>query len=254
VDNKGRHSLDPDFDPEMVATHGLYLRGDGYTFLPFLWAMGGRTLDPKSHKVFIADEPSVSAAKYVRDLRLRHRVLPEQVDFANDYRDEIEAFRQGRVSMIVNGPWATDEIMAEGVFADHTNLGIAPVPRGASGQGGSPVGGHGYVIPTSAKHAEAAKLLGRFLSGPRGQLVLATKNNILPTRKALYDDPALKENPRVGAFRLALEQGHQRAVFPGMARMFDALTPAVQRIMVAEAEPDALLSTVAKEWQTILEP
>jgi len=251
VDAEGQSSLSATFDDARVARHGLYLKADGYMFLPFLWAFGGGTMDVERGEVMIGDGSSTKAARFMMDLRDRFGVALAQTDFSRDYEDELQRFGEGRVAMIINGPWATADILARPAFAEPGNLGIAPLPTGPGGSGGSPIGGHGYVIP-KGHGQEAVRTLARYLSSPAAQQRSATKNHILPTLESVYADPAIQQNRTTAAFRAALAGSHGRAVFPGMARMFDALTPAIQRILRREVEPEVAFATVAEEWREIL--
>ncbi len=252
VDAQGKTLLDPDYHQARAVRHGLFLKGDGYAFLPFLWAYGGRTLDPVSGQVFVGDAASVEAARKFQALGLTHGVSPGRVDFANDYQEEITRFGQGRVAMIINGPWAANSLLRGEVFQDPNNLGIVPVPRGPGGLGGSPVGGHGYVVPRASKKRTLALALGEFLAQKKAQVHLAQQNHILPTRKSAYRQPALRDDAMLVAFGGALRQAHPRAVFPGMARLFDALSAAVQKLLLGEGHPEVLMQGVAREWRAVL--
>ena len=53
-------------------------------------------------------------------------------------------FKEGKVGMIINGPWEIANISDDPNFGGFENLGIAPVPAG-SAEPGAPVGGHNYV-------------------------------------------------------------------------------------------------------------
>lgn len=252
VDDQGRDGFHPQHDPTRAARHGLFLKSDGYYFLPFLWAWGGEAVDPDTRGVRIADPASVEAAGRFQDMALRQNIIPEKIDVATEYQEELARFGDGRVAMIVNGPWAAREILASPRFSDPSNLGVAPVPRGLDDRGGSPVGGHGYVISARSSHPKEARLLGAFLSGPRAQALLARRNHIPPTLAKVYDEPELAQDPLLTAFRQALDESHPRAVFPGMARLFDALTPAVQRLLRGEGDPATLMGGVAREWSTVV--
>lgn len=153
--------------------------------------------------------------------------------------------------MIVQGPWAAAEILRGPAFSAPENLGVAPVPRGPEGQGGSPSGGHAFVVGARSPRAAAARALGAYLTTVSSQRRLALENHILPTRVAVYDDESVRSSKLLSAFRAALDQSHGRAIFPGMAQMFDALTPAVQRLMTGEGDPQKVLKAVATQWETI---
>jgi arabinogalactan oligomer / maltooligosaccharide transport system substrate-binding protein len=253
-DRAGRDRDHPEFDRASVARHALFLKGDGYYFLPFLWGWGGETFEGPAHSVRIASKGSIAAAENFVKLVTEEGIAPARVDFARDYAEELSAFGVGRVSMIVQGPWAAAEILRGEAFSDPANLGVAPVPRGANGQGGSPIGGHGFVVAARSPNQELARELGAYLTREQSQRKLALTNHILPTRVAVYEDAALKSTQLLTDFRAALDQAHGRAIFPGMAQMFDALTPAVQRLLRQESEPEVVLKAVAQEWEAIVAP
>lgn len=250
LDAEGRALGTQGFDPARVVRHGLFLKGDGYYFLPFLWGYGGDTFVGPDRTVAIGTPASAEASRRFVDL-VRQGIAPARVDFARDYAEELAAFGDGRVSMIVQGPWAAAEILRGGAFSSPDNLGVVPVPRGPGGRGGSPSGGHGFVVSARSTHAGVARSLGAFLSSESAQKRLALRNHILPTRVAVYAAPEVSRAPLLKAFHDGLEQAHSRAIFPGMAQMFDALTPAVQRLMRGEGEPAEVLGAVADEWTAI---
>ncbi|CAM5722017.1 hypothetical protein SCALM49S_08004 [Streptomyces californicus] len=47
----------------------------------------------------------------------------------------MQAFKNGDVAMMVNGPWAVADTLTGKEFTDKDNLGVAPVPAGSSAQG-----------------------------------------------------------------------------------------------------------------------
>ncbi len=254
IDSGGRSAAEPGFERGAVVQHGITLKTDGYYFLPLLWAFGGGTVDPEAGEVFIDSAGSVAAAAFLVRLARGEGVAPERLDFTDEYRAEIEGFGQGRVAMIINGPWAALDLLKGPAFADPLDLVASPVPLGEGGRGGSPVGGHGYVINKASGAQEAALALASHLSSLRAQVMLAQANHLLPTRLAAYEQPEVRSDRLVVAFRAALDRSHPRAVFPGMARLFDALTPALQKLVRGEGAPEAVMPAVAAQWRLILKP
>ncbi len=250
-DKAGRHRGEAGYDPDSIVRHAMFIKGDGYYFLPFFWAFGGETFVGDAHEVRVDSRASVKAARQFAELVRVFDLAPRRVDFARDYAEELSAFGQGRVSMIVQGPWAAAEILRGPAFEDGANLGVAPVPRGMDGGGGSPSGGHAFVVSARSARNPLAVQLGAFLASADSQKLLALDNHILPTRIAVYDDPSVRSAPLLLEFRAALDESHPRALFPGMAQMFDALTPAVQRLLRGESDAETLLGAVAKEWKEI---
>jgi multiple sugar transport system substrate-binding protein len=100
--------------------------------------------------------------------------------------------------------------------------------------------------------AAAAKELARFMSQPASQAAFARSQHVLPGDVRAWEEPGVAGTPLLGALREALASPHPRAVFPGMARLFDALTPALQRVLRGELAPEEALGGVGAEWREIV--
>ncbi len=231
--------------------HGLSLKADGYHFLPALWAFGGGTVSVDASQILIDTPNSIEAATFYRALALDPTATTPSLDLANEYNDELDRFGRAQVSMIINGPWAARELLGRPAFAQASNLGIAPVPRGPKGQGGSPAGGHVYTLSARTQHAQLALALAKHLSGLDAQRQMALQNHLLPTLESAYTQPEIRQDRILMAFRQALEQSHDRAIFPGMARLFDALNPAMHRLLRQESTPETLMQSVGAQWRQL---
>ncbi len=74
----------------------------------------------------------MKAFKTVKDLVDSGAAKTDATDGWNNMQT---AFKDGKVAMMINGPWAVADTYAGKEFADKANLGIAPVPAGSGGQG-----------------------------------------------------------------------------------------------------------------------
>lgn len=253
VDREGRTALDPRFDAATTRRWGFYVRTEAYWFVPFLWASGGRLLEPDEGVVHIDAPEAVAALTLYRDLIRKHRVAPPRPSPSNDYEDQMRRFGAGEVAMIVNGPWATSALLASPAFAaDPRQLGVAPFPRGADGKPAAPMSGHGYVVSRCAKDPRAAWALARALAQRDAQLQFARKNALLPALASLYDAPAIRRNRFVKGFRRALRASRARPQHPAIARIFDDFNPAVQAAVIGDATPREALAGVARAWRKLL--
>lgn len=253
-DNAGRGPRDPGFEPARATRWGFYVRADAYWFLPFLWAEGGRLLDPKSGEVFIDQPEAVAALTLYRGLIRTHHIAPPRPSPANDYEEMMQRFGRGEVAMIVNGPWATAALLAQPAFRNQEKLGIAPFPVGSSGKPAAPTSGHGYLVSRCSKHPKQALALARRLSDTRAQLLFAEQNSLLPALRAVYQRPRMRTNRIIRRFKAALDRTRLRPKHPAMARIFDDFTPAVQAALLGDATPAEALAGVARAWRALLEP
>jgi arabinogalactan oligomer/maltooligosaccharide transport system substrate-binding protein len=253
LDHAGRTPDKPDFDGTRVKRWGFYVRPDGYWFLPFLWAMGGKLLDPETGEVFIDEPRAIEALAWYRDLIRKHRVAPPRPSPSNDYEDQMRRFGAGTLAMMVNGPWATSALLSTPVFSkDPTMLGVAPFPRGGTKALAAPLSGHGFVVSRCAKDPKAAWALAKSLSDQESQVQFALRNNLLPSLRAVYFDSRVRKNRLVRGFRDAIARARPRPQHPAIARIFDDFNPAVQAVLLGEARPDQALAGVGRAWRRLL--
>lgn len=232
--------------------YGFFYRGDPYWFTPFVWAFGGELIDSDSLQVEIAEPPAVQALQFLKDLRETHQIVPQSVDFANDYDNMMIGFKNGEYAMILNGPWSTADALSGPEFKNPDNLGITRIPAGPGGYG-SPTGGHNYVISADTQKLFAAWDLVNFLSRPEYQAQFALKNNLLPTRQSTYSLPEVKANRIIQDFKYVLDAANTRPVIPQSGALFIDLKPAYQAALLGEKTPQAALDEVKKAWQNLLE-
>lgn len=233
------------------AQYAFFYRGDPYWFTPFIWAFGGDLIDSQSLEVKIAEEPAVKALNFLIDLRKKEKIVPESVDFANDYENMQIGFKNGQYAMIINGPWSTADLLAGPEFKNPANLGIARIPKGPGGWG-SPVGGHNYVIAANTKKLWASWEVIHYLSRPQIQARFALKNNLLPTRKSTYELPEVKSNRIIQDFKHVLDTASIRPVIPQSGAIFIDLKPAYQAALLGEKSPETALKEVEKAWKALL--
>ncbi len=253
-DSAGNNAAASGFDPRKTERWGFYVRADAYWFLPFLWAQGGRLLDPGKGEVYIDKPASVAALLLYRNLIHEFHIAPPRPSPSNDYEDMMRRFGTGAVAMIVNGPWATRTLLDRPAFKDPTRLGVAPFPRGSSGQPAAPRSGHGYVVSRCAKDRAAAWRLAAALSDLQAQVLFARSNSLLPSLSAAYEQETIKKDRLITGFRDALSGSRARPRHPAMARIFDDFTPAVQAAVLGDATASEALAGVGRAWRRLLTP
>lgn len=230
--------------------YGFVLRGDSYWFQPFLWAFGGDLID-NDRNVLINSKESVAALQFMIDLRDVHRIVPKEVDYANDYVNMMTGFKEGKYAMIFNGPWATSDILSGKEFQDQSNFGVAPIPAGPGGQG-SPVGGHNYVMAANTDHPDEAWLFISYLNSTDSQVKFAVENNLLPTRRSAYEDPAVQGNEILQGFKAQMEVATNRPVIPEGGAIYSDFTPNVQAAMSGEISAAKAIDNIERAWKRLL--
>lgn len=232
--------------------YGFAMRGDSYWIQPFVWAFGGGLIDSNDLSVKINTPESVKGLQFVIDLKDKYGVIPNEMDFANDYQNTMVGFKSGKYAMILNGPWATADLLADGEFKDANNLGIATIPAGPEGKFGSPMGGHGFVISANTKNREAAYKLIEFITAKENQAKFASKNNLLPTRKSAYDLDELKNNRIIADFKTVIEKATARPVIPEGGQIYTEFTPNYQAALAGKKTAQQAWDDVAAAWNKLL--
>jgi arabinogalactan oligomer/maltooligosaccharide transport system substrate-binding protein len=226
-----------------------YPANESYFVLPYIWAFGGDLVNAERREVLLDSPGSVAGLEFVLGLRKRGAVSAK-FDVANDYNNQLEDFKSGKLAAFFMGPWATASILSGTAFKDTPgNLGIHPIPSGPGGTRNSPIGGHTWTIGARSAHPEIAFLLIHHLTSTKEQIQLTVKNNLLPTRKSAYDTPEVKSNRVALAFREALNSARPRPVLPETASLIPALTPAFQDALRGDKTAKEAMESVAAQWR-----
>jgi arabinogalactan oligomer/maltooligosaccharide transport system substrate-binding protein len=231
---------------------GIFLRADAYWTQAWVWAFGGGLLNTQSKQILIANKRSIAGMTAYKDLFQASCAFPDK-DFANDYGNAQTAFKNGQVAMIVNGPWATADVLQGKEFKNPSNLGVAPIPKGPGGQG-SPVGGNGFVITRNSDNVDEAYKFIYWLTSPAQQAQFAAKNNLLPSRASAYRQAAVKKNRIIVDFLKQMRVATARPVDPRAGQIYTDFGPNVQKILRDEVSVQAGMNAIASAWKSKLYP
>lgn len=242
---------------ELALENAFYMRGDAYWLQPFLWAFGGGLLSVNDEgqvtEILVNNEGSVAGLEFLLNDVLG-TIAPASVDFANDYGNAMTAFKAGEVAMIFNGPWSTADVLSGAEFTDPENLGVAVIPAGPSGDKGSPIGGHSYVVYAGADEAKQACAVEfvKYLSSAENQGRLATELNLLPTRQSAYALPDVQANRLIAEFGTVIENATARPVIPEGGQIYTDFGPNFQAAWTGDKTPQQALDDVAAAWETLV--
>ena len=94
-------------------------------------------------------------------------------------------------------------------------VGVGPLPA-FSGHGNmATLGGWHFGINAFSKHAEEAWYFIDFMTSKESQKILALKAGLAPTRKSVYEDPAIQQKmPHLIAFLPSFETSRSRPLSP----------------------------------------
>ena len=153
--------------------------------------------------------------------------------------------------MIINGPWATSDILSGDEFKDPDNLGVGIIPKGPKGNF-SPVGGHSYVVFKGSQVKPDAIKFASFLSETRNQILFAKNNNLLPTRQSAWNSQDIKNLKLISAFKSQLDVATSRPVIPEGGGIYTALNRSVEDVLSLNKDAASAMRKVQKQWQKLL--
>src|SRR5215469_15009085 len=230
-------------------TYGFALQGkeietDAYWYYS-LWTHGGELIaDGKSG---VGSPQAIAGLQLYRDMIDQGLTEPDPTGYN---RQDIERlFKQGRIGMILTGPWLRGQIKTD---APNLNYGIAPIPAGSA------KATYGVTDTLMVfKSSQQKKLAWQFLSetafSPKWRVEFTTKEGFLPVTKVEADAPVFTNDPQLKAFTDMLPYAHFAPPIPNWEQMADATIRALQKVYTGEAKPEAALKEAASSIDSILQ-
>ena len=232
---------------------GIFLNPAGYFLLPFMYGEGGDMVDTDAKQIVVNSDANVQGVTEAQKLvKSGASVRPPASDA---YPAMMTAFTEGKVGMIINGPWEVNNIRNAKDFGGIENLGVAAVPSGSKAAG-APVGGHNYVVWSGMDDAkaDAAVAFINFMNSADSQAFLADKLGLLPTRKSAYEIASVKNNPVISAFKPVVDAAVARPWIPEGGQFFAALDTMAVETMVQNQNAKKALDKAAKTYKTEVVP
>jgi arabinogalactan oligomer / maltooligosaccharide transport system substrate-binding protein len=212
--------------------YGIFSAYGGYVF-----KNTGGTLNTKD--VGLANAGSAKAASLLNDLRYKYNLVPEGVDG----QAAKSAFVQGKLAMLMTGPWDMGDIKKAGLDYGIANL---PAPTGATAKWSPFVGVQGVMLNAYSKNKAAAAAFAKSLVSSGAQTAFNKAGGRIPV--SLSARVALKADPVVVGFGKAISAGTPMPNVPQMSAVWGPWSNAVAQ-SVQKAGPDyaTILSGAVKE-------
>ena len=212
-----------------------------FWLIPFLTAYGGWVMD-ENHQPTLDTPACVKALTFVRDLREKYKVVPRECS----YQLMDTMFKEGKAAMILNGPWSFEDYKKA-----HVPFALARIPRLAPGKpwAAPMIGTKGYSVNADLAPAkeQAVRDLLDYLTSAEVTARFAKELGILPSVKAAYDFPEVKDNE---ILRASLEQwkvGRRMPVVVEMRAIWDAMRPNMQSVLNGSKSPEQAAADMQKQ-------
>ncbi|AVV43017.1 extracellular solute-binding protein [Streptomyces sp. ID05-04B] len=209
---------------------GYWGSTQAYYAQSFLYGEGTDTVDADAKKITVNSAAAKKA--YGTWLGLFDGKGLHKADTTADaYAHIQDAFVNGKVAAIIQGPWEITNFYKGSAFKDKANLGIATVPAGSTGKAGAPTGGHNlsvYAGSDKAHQAAALKFVD-FMTSAASQATIAQKNSTLPTRDDAYT-AAVKADPGIAGYQTVLAAAQPRPALPEYSSLWGPLDTELPKI------------------------
>ena len=205
--------------------------GDFYYVASLLNGFGGGVFGP-------GNKPTLASPENIKALQLLQQwqqagILPAEPSSALI----ISLFNEGKAAMVFSGPWFLGEV-AKGV-----DFGLAPLPT-LSENGGKPIRPwmtvEGVFVTAPCKQKEAAFEFVKYVTDAEAGKVMALEGRQTPAAKAVYEDPAVKADPLLQAFRKQVEVGVPMPNLPEMTMVWAPATTALNKVNAGASPAEAL--------------
>lgn len=249
--NKKLVKTPPKTDKELVALakklsdpksgrYGLaYSYGDFYYHAALMNAFGGRVFDPGPKPVLNLPENAKSADLLVKWIT-QDKILPIEPSSALI----TSLFNEGKAAMVFSGPWFLGEVSKD------VSYGLATLPK-LDEAGGAPmkpwITVEGAYIAAPSKNKEAAFDFIKYLTSAEAGKVLALEGRQSPAAKAAYEDPAVKNDPVLKAFRAQEENAVPMPNLPEMTMVWSPATTAMNKIVKGSTPPQQALDIAQQQ-------
>ncbi|MFE0404077.1 MULTISPECIES: extracellular solute-binding protein [Streptomyces] len=222
---------------------GYWGSTQAYYAQSFLYGEGTDTVDAGAKKITV-NSPEAKKAYGTWLSLFDGKGLHKADTTADAYAHIQDAFVNGKVAAIVQGPWEITNFYKGSAFKDKSNLGIATVPAGSSGKAGAPTGGHNLSVYAGSDeaHQKAALKFVKFMTSAKSQETIALKNSTLPTRDDAYTEQ-VKADPGIAGYQGVLSAAQPRPALPEYSSLWGPLDTELPKIAGGKVSLDKGLST-----------
>lgn len=231
---------------------GYWASTAGYYAQPFLYGEGTDTVDASAKKITVQSPAAVKGFKEWQGL-FDGRGLHKADVTADAYAHIQDAFVNGKVASVIQGPWELTNFYKGSAFSDKSNLGVATVPAGSSGKAGAPTGGHNLSVYAGSDKAHQAASLKfvKFMTSARTQEQIALKNGTLPTRQDAYT-AKVTADPGTAGYQKVLDAAQPRPALPEYSSLWTPMDAELPKIAGGKESLDAGLGTVGTAMAKLL--
>lgn len=222
-------------------TYGFcYENTDFHRHSAWLYGFGGGVFDAAG-KLTMSTPQAAASMQFAQDLRNKHKIVPEEVTSTL----QTSLFNEGKVAMVMNGPWFTGEIKPG------LNYGVATLPViSATNQPARPfMGSEAILLSAKSQHKEAAFEVMSWLTDVEASKIRMTVGKQTVATIKAYDgvtDPAVK------VFQAQLLNSVPMPNTPQMLMVWSPAATALNKVVSGNAVPAEALKQAQSQIETAI--
>ena len=212
-----------------------------YFTWPLLAANGGYPFKLKADGTYDAADSGVANAGAVKgaemlDKMIKSGVMPKGASYA----DMEAGMSQGKVAMMINGPWSWDNLKKSNI-----DFGVARIPAVGGKKAAPFVGVLGAMINKSSQNRDVAvEFIENYMLSVKGLKMINDDVPLgTPASKALYAE--LKSNPNIQATMASAQDGAPMPNNPEMGRFWSSMASALGNVADGRQTPKEALDSAA---------
>lgn len=234
-------ALDKQLEPKGVRAI-LWDYTNTYFTFPLMAANGGYAFKQKADGSYDGADTGVNNAGALKGVELLNKLLREKyMPEGSGYAEMEGGMAQGKVAMMINGPWSWDNLRKAKI-----DFGVTKIPMVAGKKAVPFVGVKGVMINKASPNKDlAVEFIENHMLTPKG---LKTVNEVepigVPASKAYFAE--LKSDPAIAATMASAQDGVPMPNNPEMGRFWSAMVSALGNVMEARQTPKEAMDAAAK--------
>jgi len=219
--------------------------------LEFIWGNGGDILTADRQLTALTSPATRNALAFMRDLIRTYRISPALVMTADEETSR-HLFGNGQAIFTRNWPYAWTMFERPGSPV-RGKVGVYPLPTFGNDRLASTLGGWHLGITRESRHPREAWRFIEFLTSVEAQRTLTVEVGMLPTRRALYEDPSMfATQPHLARLGPILAGARPRPVTPFYPMLSQVLQSEFSAVLAGLRDPDVALRSAQLQLEPLL--
>lgn len=230
---------------------GKQYEGAAAMFVEMLEGFGGYWVNPETKEVGLDSDAAIAALQFLQTT-VADKISPPGTT-ASDEEVARNLFQTGDAVFMRNWPYAWKLGNTEPSSKIQGKFGIKPMVHGAGFQSGACQGGWGLGIAKTTRHPDAAWRAVEYFSSTEAQRKFILASGFVPSRKALFTDPALvAEYAYLPDLQKVIDSSVLRPPIAQYAQASDILQRYLSAALTGSQTPAEAMQAAAQETRQLL--